>query len=543
MAFRIVYPSRDNTIFSSSVSPPDDVAGGYFSGSVYANAGASQILKLSKTIDTTMSASTGLRVGQGTSDGDGYPINLSRILLYFDMSDISGSLKANTDNVPDDGGTIGADAKYYLKMYNAGSREQAAKSFSINVHLILSQTWDEGTGLDIDSYRDPGFSNWKNPTSTGSWYATGLGSGSAAENASPSVDADYLNYFSGSNKVITASFDTGDEDLNVEITSLMQVILSGTGVQSLPNYGFLVKLGRTEENNTTDYKEKLFFSSDTHTVYSPRIIVKYDDFIGDDRAYMLTDTPSQLYVYHTKRGQLQDIKNITFGPTTSNRDMSSFLTCSIYSGNLSGTAPTGSALATLVGAGDYTQGANLTCSRHKKGIYKTPLFEMSKSYLSGSGSGTFFDIWYNTSNADANYMITRSFVLYEDDNYASQVSISTKELTTSIPGLQKEYNKDYDKDIRLDVLTRQRGISLDDPNRNKVFTVYTGSYEIIDHASEEKIIEFDDTFSRLSFDTSGSYFHLDMSSFDRNRTYEISFRYKVNGRVYTDESTHRFRVI
>jgi len=536
MAIKIIYPARDTTIFSSSKAPPKSLPGGFFSGSVYANAGAAQVLKLSKTIDSTMSASSGLRTGD-----DGYPINLDRILIKFDLSSLSSSLKTNTDNPPTDGGTIGAEAEYFLKMYNATSPKQVAKSFTTNTHLILSRSWDEGTGLDVDKFRDPGYANWTNPTSTASWHTGGLGSGSAPPTSNPDADADYLNYYSGSNKVITASFDIGTEDMEINITPLVQPILSGSA--GLPNLGFLVKLGHEEEINAKDYSEKLFFSSDTHTIYSPRIIVKYDDFIGDDRGYMLTDTPNRLYINHSKRGQLKDIKQITFGPTSTNRNMTSYLTCSIYSGNLSGTLPHGRPLATLSGGGDYLQDANLTCSRTRRGIYQTPLFQMSKSYLSGSGSGKFFDVWYNTKNASANFAITRSFILYTDDNYTSRVSLSPYELTTAIPGLQEEYRKDYDTDVRLDVYVRRRGRSLDDPSRNTMYLIYTGSYEIIDQASNEPIIEFDDTYSRLSYDVSGSYFHLDMSSFDRNRTYEMHFRYKVDGTIVTDNSHHRFRII
>ena len=542
MAIKIIYPSKDTTIFSSSKAPPDYTAGGFFSGSVYANAGAFQMLKLSKTIDTTLSASSGLRIGQGTADGSGYPINLDRILIKFNFADLSASLKMNTDNPPADGGSIGPEGRYYLKMFNAGSAKQAAKSFTVNTHLVISQSWNEGDGLAIDSFRDPGYANWKNPSSTGSWHTPGLGSGSITtqEASNPDKGADYLNYFSGSLKVTTSSFDVGYEDMEVEITDLMQVVLSGSGRQALPNLGFLVKLGQSEEKNNVDYSEKLFFSKDTSTIYSPQVIVKYNDFRADDRGYMLTDTPNRLYLNYSKRGNLVDIKGITNGPVSS-RNMSSFLTCSIFSGNLSGTLPTGSSLATLVGAANYHQGANLTCSRFVQGVYRTPLFEMSKSYLSGSGSGKFFDVWYNTANTTANYMITRSFVLYEDDYYNSRVSLSPQEFTTAIPGLQKEYSQN-DTSVRLDVTVRKRGTSLDDPDRNKIFIVHTGSYKVADINNKETIIDYDDTYSRLSYDENGNYFNLDMSSFDRKRTYEVKFRYKINNRVVISDSEHRFRI-
>lgn len=543
MGVRIYYPNKDNTLMSSSTAPPKNIPGGFFSGSVYANAGASQVLKLGKTIDTTMSASTGLRVGQDTSDGDGFPINLNRILINFPLGDISSSLKANTDNPPADGGLFGADARYYLKMYNASSPVQAAKSFSTNIHLVISKSWNEGTGLDLDTYKHIGYSNWKNPNSTASWHTSGLGSGSAVETNSPDRFADYLNYFSGSNKVITASFDTGAEDMNVDITALVQPLLSGTGKQALPNQGFLVKLGRSEEKNSKDYIEKYFFSSDTHTIYSPRLIVKYDDFKGDDRNYVLTDTPNRFYLNYSKKGQLADIEGITNGPTSTNKNQSSFLTCSIYSGNLSGTLPTGSALIVYKQGAYLGQQQNLTCSRFQKGVYRTPFFQMSKSFLSGSGSGKFFDIWYNTTNTNANFAITRSFTLLEDDTYASFTSLSPEELTTAMPGLQSVYRKDYDKNVRFDVVVRKRGRSLDDPNREKIFTIYTGSYEIIDHESKDKIIEFDDTYTRLSYDENGNYFSLNMDSFDKNRTYEIHFKYKVEGNIFTDTSDHKFRII
>ena len=102
------------------------------------NSGLDEILEIQKT----MSAAGG-------------NIKVSRILIKFDLSEISSSIVD---------GTISTDAKYYLNLFDAGS-ENLNVSQSLFAYPV-SQSWVEGEGFDSD-----------NPTTTqgASWdYKTGI---------------------------------------------------------------------------------------------------------------------------------------------------------------------------------------------------------------------------------------------------------------------------------------------------------------------------------------------------------------------------------
>ena len=48
--------------------------------------------------------------------------------------------------------------------------------------------------------------------------------------------------------------------------------------------------------------------------------------------------------------------------------------------------------------------------------------------------------------------------------------------------------------------------------------------------------------TRLSYDTSGSYFDLEMNLFDTDTVYELSFTYLINGSYVEQPERFRFRV-
>jgi hypothetical protein len=71
---------------------------------------------------------------------------LSRILLQFPVDTVSADRLAGI--IP----AVGS-ASFYLRMFNARHSEQLPKDFTVNV-LAVSQSWQEGFGLDMESYTD-----------------------------------------------------------------------------------------------------------------------------------------------------------------------------------------------------------------------------------------------------------------------------------------------------------------------------------------------------------------------------------------------------
>jgi len=76
---------------------------------------------------------------------------LARILVDFPVGEIAASRAAN--DVPASGSVT-----WYLRMFNAEHAETLPNNYTLRVSAI-SQSWDEGYGLDMHQYLDPGVDN------------------------------------------------------------------------------------------------------------------------------------------------------------------------------------------------------------------------------------------------------------------------------------------------------------------------------------------------------------------------------------------------
>ena len=102
--------------------------------------------------------------------------------------------------------------------------------------------------------------------STGSWTTTG---GGAA-------------WYTGSGDTYFGSkrqYDYEDTDISINVTSTVNKWFDGT----IPNEGFIILRSGSnqpgninEEQNSKEYGTLQYFSTDTHTVYQPRLVVEWD---------------------------------------------------------------------------------------------------------------------------------------------------------------------------------------------------------------------------------------------------------------------------
>ena len=81
-----------------------------------------------------------------TSSGE-----LSRVLIEFDLDTLSAS--RDDGNLPASG-----SVDFYLRMFNAEHTSTTPTNFTLSIAAI-SQSWDEGDGLDMEDYSDPGIGN------------------------------------------------------------------------------------------------------------------------------------------------------------------------------------------------------------------------------------------------------------------------------------------------------------------------------------------------------------------------------------------------
>jgi len=215
--------------------------------------------------DTTLYQGTGslnagldevLEIQKSVSDS-GDSISISRILVKFDITEISASMVNGTISNP----------SFYLNLYDA-------KSSDLNVSQSLyaypvSQSWTMGQGNSYDNpVTDEGASwNFRDGATDGTIWGEVSSSGG--------------NWIDGDGYVASHSINHKTIDIRMNVTDIVNKWLT----QDITNEGFIVKrsgsiantLNTTDEGNTTRFGNLSFFSSDTHTKYPPTLETVWND--------------------------------------------------------------------------------------------------------------------------------------------------------------------------------------------------------------------------------------------------------------------------
>ena len=165
-----------------------------------------------------------------TSSSSGLSSEKSRILIKFDLDGVSSDRSAGT--IPASG-----SISWHLRMYNAAHASTLPKGFKM-VAKVVSGSWQEGTGLDMDEYTDqtygviPG-SNWVTKGLNSDGYSTWLSTGGDFADSSVSPPAS------------SPTLSDGTEDISIDVSDMVEDWLSGGA--AAPATG-LVNAGATYTN-------------------------------------------------------------------------------------------------------------------------------------------------------------------------------------------------------------------------------------------------------------------------------------------------------
>lgn len=290
---------------------------------------------------------------------------LSRILIKFPIDDIA------TDRTTDDIPTSG-NVSFYLRVFNAPSSKTVPKNAIYNI-LAVSQSWQEGLGLDLEGYKDLTLgnsgSNWMSASNTEYWTdinGTLLAGGSYHTQSAPNADNNQEVF------IFKQTLANGIEDLEVDITPLVEQWMAGT----YTNHGIGIHLSASQEayesgslpgvvsrrpgnlaldeedpegddgvlynpsGSTFSYYTKRFFARGSQYFFKrPHIEARWNDITRDNRGnFFLSssrasadDNVNTLYFYNYVRGQLSDLPN--FGPSAGYEKK---IYVSVYSGSVGG---------------------------------------------------------------------------------------------------------------------------------------------------------------------------------------------------------------
>jgi hypothetical protein len=291
--------------------------------------------------------------------------------------------------------------------------------------------------------------------------------------------------------------------------------------------GVLVKLSSVYETATRSYYTKKFFARGTEFFFKkPCIEARWDSSIEDDRGNFYYSSSlatadenlNTLYFYNYFRGRLRNIPTIGTGK----------IGVSIFSSSAG--SPAGSAITLVADGTNVVSGRTLAVTG---GYVSTGIYSASFAMTAASTPlSTINDVWFKLddtiTNAAAGVQYGTGSV--EPKIITNMYNAPTNDYVTSITNLRDFYRTD--ETARFRIYTRQKDwsptIYTKAVNTPEVQIVESGSYEIYRVIDDLKVIPYGTGSTKhtfLSYDTSGSYFDLDMSMFETGYSYGIKLSF------------------
>ena len=297
-----IYPTKDTWISSGSrkTGGPNTIGKAF----TEQNFGKDEILELKKEFYNL------------TFD---YP---TRVLVQFDLTEVSKSIEdlQSTNNQITPNVTDNVGSKFYLRLYEAEGNKELSSDYGISVHPI-SESWDGGRGKFGSSPQVKDGASWNYRKFPGggsgiSWEGKSSGSNYISSSGAGHVDSNTGLTNAPGTLFATQKFSSSKPDVEVDVTSMTIAMLScsqaasgkGTGpepdmTKRLRNHGRMLRFTGSQETKTENFSQLKFLSSNTNTIYSPKLEFRWDDHIpatGSNTGSLLELTSSGLvenYVY------------------------------------------------------------------------------------------------------------------------------------------------------------------------------------------------------------------------------------------------------
>ncbi len=426
-----------------------------------------------------------------TLSGSTPNIELSRILIHFDLSSLSSSVASGEID------TSSASFFCKLQLKDVYGGQPTPDNFTVSINP-LSASFKEGRGKDVVYYSDRDSANFLTSSPGVNWYMSGCGL--------PGNPTTLCDYITGS-YATTQAFVTGEEDLNVNVTTAVKAMLTG----ELPDQGFRIAFTSAEESDDYTYFVKRFASRHAYNEDKrPRLVYGYDDSVRDDTDFLTFDTVNTLFMYNYAHGTPA---NIVSGSTT-----------------ITGSSCLTLRLETPITGGTYTVSFPAGQHRTVTGVYSASFtLALTASTiincLTHSGSVTFTPIWQSTVGSHP-YLTGSTVKFWRAQRSTTQ--LSANRYIVSVNGVNSVHRTDETKMIRVNVFDHTSPqitvvkVPVNSPGGLRA-SVEDAFYAIRDVQTNEVIIPFDRTYgsTRLSNDSQGLYFRLDMSSLTAERSYVV----------------------
>lgn len=297
MAYYSIFPEKDATIYSH----PDRIN---------INTGRDEILELVEEKSTT---------------GEIY--YTSRILMKFANLDIKDVIENKLSGVAKE--VTPNNLEISLNLYST-EHKQLANSHIIEV-FPLSQSFMEGThryepkpsSTATGSFQATNGATWIHRTelTSSTWPTNGFNSQATGSYTLQEGGGVWYKgvTFRGENSF----FENDILDTNIDVTSIIQKFSSSyytgdTYPDAIINNGFIIKKPSDVEEDSFNYGGLSYFSTNTHTIYPPKLTFKWDDSSYSHSGTTLTSGDIFLSL-HNNKGEFQRKSKQRFRLTTRKR--------------------------------------------------------------------------------------------------------------------------------------------------------------------------------------------------------------------------------
>ena len=313
----------------------------------------------------------------------------ARILVEFPIDKIR--LDRTSGVIPASGSVM-----FYLRLSNARHSSTTPSLVGLQVRQI-SGSWNEGTGLDMETYRDYGVSNWVERQTGDAWETAG---GDLVPLSRPA-------------KVRNFNV-TGSDDIEVEVSWMVEEWLSTNSSPTPPaapqviNNGFLISLQSDYENASRSYYTKKFFARGSENFFKrPTLEARWNSSSQDTSALPDPYVKADEYIFNITnlKSSYKAYEKTTFKVHTRKKDWQP----NIY------TVASNQAPLDLVDEVYYK--ITRVSDNYKVVGYSTASLPTDISHghttpvyskLSYNSAGSFFD--FDMSNLEPNYLYEISFL-------------------------------------------------------------------------------------------------------------------------------------
>lgn len=434
-----------------------------------------------------------------TFTGSSPNVELSRLLLHFDLTSLTDMVTAGTIDY--------SNSTFFAKLQlsDVYGGQATPDNFTVTVSP-LSKSFSEGHGKDVVYYSDYDAANFITASSGNYWILSGCNS--------PGATGSSCDYFTGS--VATSQyFTTGEENLNVDVTTAIRAILTGT----IPNSGFRIALTPEEETDVRTYFVKRFASRHAYNEEKrPKLVVGFDDSIRDSSQGMTLDSNQTLFLYNYDHGVPTNLSVTGLNCIALKMRMP-------ISGGFYEVAVTGS---------QHYSGINPVTGVYSASIYLSSSNANVVSALQSSGSIIKFTPIWGTLNGTTAFF-TGSQIPVIAATRGSKFLSPTKFVVTAT-NVSNEFRIDETPVIRVNIFDHTSPFvtvvktPVESPGSLQGIAS-DAFYRVRDVATDYVAIPFDTTkgSTRLSSDSAGLYFKLDVANLDVNRSYVIDVLLIVGG--------------